>query len=531
MSKKPVVLIIRDGWGVNPGGRAKAVENGDATLLAKTPFHDELYAKYPQSRLSASGMDVGLPDGQMGNSEVGHLNLGAGRIVYQDLTRINKAIKDGEFATNPVLVEAFVKAKGARLHLLGLVSDGGVHSHQEHLIALCKAATAAGVKDILIHAITDGRDTSPTSGVDSLAEVEQGIEGTAAKVATVIGRYYAMDRDKRWERNKLAWDAIVLGRGPVSTLTASEAIRAAYPADPRGDEFLQPIIFETRAAGVAATEQRMRDGDVVLWFNFRADRARQLTEAFMDPAFANFAIEGKPKLAGYYTLTEYKESYATLGVKYVFAPESMENLIGGVVANAGLRQLRAAETEKFPHVTFFFNGGSDTPFPGESRYLTLSPKNYSKDGKEAPLPTYDMMPQMSAPDLAFEVRRRLPDFDLVIVNFANPDMVGHTGVVEAGIHAVETIDVAVRLLVERTLELGGKLLLTADHGNCELMRNPDGSPNTAHTTNLVHFIYVGADAASVKLDSGILADVAPTLLDLLGVPQPAEMTGRSLIRR
>jgi 2,3-bisphosphoglycerate-independent phosphoglycerate mutase len=564
MSKKPVVLIIRDGWGVNPGGRAKAVENGDATLLARTPFHDHLYAAYPQSRLSASGMDVGLPEGQMGNSEVGHLNLGAGRIVYQDLTRINKAILDGEFGTNAVLAEAFAKAAGKdkgtggqgdkgkeaaerggpespslpvplspcppvppspRLHLIGLVSDGGVHSHQEHLIALCKAATAAGVKDILIHAITDGRDTSPKSGADFLATVEKGIAGTAAKVATVIGRYFAMDRDKRWERNKLAWDAIVLGRGPTSAATPSAAIRAVYPADARGDEFLQPIIFSH------ANEHRMRNDDVVLWFNFRADRARQLTEAFMDPAFSGFETEWRPRLAGYYTLTEYKETYAALGVKAVFLPESMGNLLAGVVAGAGLKQLRAAETEKFPHVTFFFNGGSDTPYEGESRYLTLSPKNYSKDGKEAPLPTYDMMPQMSAPDLAFEVRRRLELFDLVIVNFANPDMVGHTGVVGAGIHAVETIDVACRLLVERTLELGGKLLLTADHGNCELMRNPDGSPNTAHTTNLVHFIYVGADAAHVKLENGILADVAPTLLDLLGVAKPAEMTGRSLIRR
>ena len=532
MSKKPVVLIIRDGWGVNPGGRAKAVENGDATLLAKTPYHDYLYATYPQSRLSASGMDVGLPEGQMGNSEVGHLNLGAGRIVYQDLTRINRAILDGEFATNAVLREAFAKAAGPRadgaprrLHLLGLVSDGGVHSHQEHLIALCKAATAAGVKEILIHAITDGRDTSPVSGADFLAIVEKRIAPTAAKVATVIGRYFAMDRDERWERNKLAWDAIVLGRGPVSGAAPSAAIRAAYPADARGDEFLQPIIFSH------VDQQRVREGDVLLWFNFRADRARQLTEAFMDPAFGGFATEGRPRLAGYYTLTEYKETYAALGVKAVFGAESMEHLLGEVVANAGLKQLRAAETEKFPHVTFFFNGGSDTPFSGEVRYLTLSPKHYSKDGKEAPLPTYDLMPQMSAPDLAFEVRRRLPDYDLVIVNFANPDMVGHTGVVEAGIHAVETIDVAVRMLVERTLELGGRLLLTADHGNCELMRNPDGSPNTAHTTNLVHFIYVADDAAGVKLDSGILADVAPTLLALLGLPQPAEMTGRSLIRR
>jgi 2,3-bisphosphoglycerate-independent phosphoglycerate mutase len=525
MSKKPVVLIIRDGWGINPGGRAQAEANGDATLLARTPFHDHLYATYPQSRLSASGMDVGLPDGQMGNSEVGHLNLGAGRIVYQDLTRINKAIADGELAQNPKLVEAFAKAKGSRLHLLGLVSAGGVHSHQEHLIALCHAAAKAGVKDILIHAITDGRDTSPTSGAGYLATVEKGIAGSGAQIATVIGRYYAMDRDKRWERNKLAWDAIVLGRGPTSTSTPSAAIEAAYPADPRGDEFLQPIIFSH------TNEQRMRDGDVVLWFNFRADRARQLTEAFMDPAFTGFSPDGKPKLAGYYTLTEYKESYAALGVQSILAPASMSNLLGEVVAAAGLHQLRAAETEKFPHVTFFFNGGSDTPNKGEDRYLTLSPKTFSKDGKEAPLPTYDFMPQMSAPDLAFEVTRRLENYDLVIVNFANPDMVGHTGVVAAGIHAVETIDRAVKLVVERTLELGGQLLLTADHGNCELMRNPDGSPNTAHTTNLVHFLYVAPNTAGASLKDGILADVAPTLLALLGVPQPAEMTGQSLVSR
>jgi len=334
-----------------------------------------------------------------------------------------------------------------------------------------------------------------------------------------------MDRDKRWERNKLAWDAIVLGRGPIVKSAPSTAIRAAYAGEPRGDEFLQPVIFSH------ANEQRMRDGDVILWFNFRADRARQLTEAFMDPAFANFATEGRPKLAGYYTLTEYKETYAALGVKAILAPASMSHLLGEVVAAAGLKQLRAAETEKFPHVTFFFNGGSDTPCAGEDRCLTLSPKTFSKDGMEAPLPTYDFMPQMSAPDLAFEVARRLKDYDLVIVNFANPDMVGHTGVVEAGIHAVETIDLACKLLVERTLELGGKLLLTADHGNCELMRNPDGSPNTAHTTNLVHFLYVAADSAGVKLDHGILADVAPTLLEMLGKAKPAEMTGRSLIRR
>ena len=489
-----------------------AVENGDATMLAKTPFHDHLYATYPQARLSASGMDVGLPDGQMGNSEVGHLNLGAGRIVYQDLTRINKVIIDGEFTTNPVLSDAFAKAKGARLHLIGLVSDGGVHSHQDHLIALCKSATAAGAKDIAIHAITDGRDTSPTGGAGYLATVERGIAGTNARIATVIGRYYAMDRDKRWERNKLAWDAIVFGRGPLSLQKPSVAVHDAYPSDPRGDEFLQPIIFSE------ANEQRIRDGDVVLWFNFRSDRARQLSDAFLIPHFAGFDREVQPKVH-YVTLTSYDKSY---DCPVVFGPQSLAMILGETVSKAGKNQLRAAETEKYPHVTFFFNGGIEDPYLGEDRYLAISPKE---------VPTYDKKPQMSGPDLAFEVYRRLDQYDLVIVNFANPDMVGHTGVVEAGIHACETIDLAVRLLVEKTLALGGKLLITADHGNCEQMRNPDGSPNTAHTTNLVHLLYVAEDAASVKLESGILADVAPTLLALLGVPQPVEMTGRSLVRR
>jgi 2,3-bisphosphoglycerate-independent phosphoglycerate mutase len=510
MAKSPVVLIIRDGWGVNPGGRAMAAENGDATLLAKTPFHDHLYATYPQARLSASGMDVGLPDGQMGNSEVGHLNLGAGRVVYQDLTRINKAILDGEFDTNPVLVEAFAKAKGARLHLLGLVSDGGVHSHQDHLIALCKAATAAGVKDIAIHAITDGRDTSPTSGAGYLAHVENGIAGTNARIATVIGRYFAMDRDKRWERNKLAWDAIVLGRGPVSEVNPSAAIQAAYADEPRGDEFLQPIIFSE------ANEQRIRDNDVVLWFNFRSDRARQLSDAFLLPNFDGFDREVLPKVH-YVTFTSYDKTYPC---PVVFGPQSLAMILGEAVSKAGKTQLRAAETEKYPHVTFFFNGGIEQPYPGEDRYLAISPKE---------VPTYDKKPQMSAGDLTFEVYRRLDQYDLVIVNFANPDMVGHTGVVEAGIHACETIDLGVKMLVEKTLALGGKLLITADHGNCEQMRNPDGSPHTAHTTNLVHFLYVANDAAGVKVENGILADVAPTLLALLGVAQPEEMTGRSLV--
>ncbi len=515
MAKKPVVLIIRDGWGINPGGKAQAEANGDATLLAKTPFHDHLYATYPRGTVSASGEDVGLPDGQMGNSEVGHLNLGAGRVVYQDLTRINKSIRDGELAKMPVLVEAFEKAKGKRLHFLGLISDGGVHSHQDQLVALCDAAKAAGVEDLMVHAITDGRDTSPTGGAGYLAKLETDLKSSGAKIATVIGRYYAMDRDKRWDRNKLAWDAIVLGRGEMRTDTPRSAIQAAYERDPRGDEFLLPMIFAN------ANEQRIRDDDVILWFNFRADRARQLSEAFLKSGFDGFDREVTPK-TGYYTLTEYDATYTDLGARVIFGPETLSNNLGQVVAAAGLTQLRAAETEKYPHVTFFFNSGLEEPNAGEDRYLAISPKE---------VPTYDKKPQMSAPDLTFEVLRRLEKYDLVIMNYANPDMVGHTGVVEAGIHACETIDLGVRLIVEKVLELGGKLFITADHGNCELMRNPDGSPNTAHTTNLVHGIYVAADAANYTVANGKLADIAPTLLDMLGVAKSAEMTGKSLLIR
>ncbi len=515
MSKKPVVLIIRDGWGINPGGMEKAAENGDATLLAQTPFHDELYSRYPWAKISGSGEDVGLPAGQMGNSEVGHLNLGAGRIVYQDLTRINKAIRDGEIAANPVLQEAFSAARGRRLHFLGLVSDGGVHSHQDHLAALCQAAKNAGCDDLMVHAITDGRDTSPTGGAGYLAKLEIDLAPSGAVIATVIGRYFAMDRDKRWERNKLAWDAIVLGRGDVRTDTPRAAVQAAYEREPRGDEFLPPMVF------TAVNEQRIRDGDVILWFNFRADRARQLSEAFLQPAFAGFDREVSPKTA-YYTLTEYDQTYEALGARVIFRPASMSNILGEVLAGHGLKQLRAAETEKYPHVTFFFNGGVEIPYIGEDRYLAISPKE---------VPTYDKKPQMSAPDLAFEVYRRLENYDAVIMNFANPDMVGHTGVVEAGIHAVETIDLGVRLVVEKTLALGGKLFITADHGNCEQMRNADGTPHTAHTTNLVHGMYVAADAAGYQVNDGILADIAPTLLEMLGLPKPVEMTGTSLLRK
>jgi len=512
MSKHPVVLIIRDGWGINPDGRARALENGDATLLAKTPYHDYLYATYPRATLSASGMDVGLPEGQMGNSEVGHMNLGAGRIVYQDLTRINKAIIDGELKTNPVLQEAFAKAKGRRLHFLGLLSDGGVHSHQKHLIALCNAARDAGVMDILIHAITDGRDTSPTGGADYLATVSAETAASGAKIATVIGRYFAMDRDKRWERTKLAWDAIVLGRGKPSGQSPSAAVAEAYKEEPRGDEFLPPLIF------CNGNEQRVRDGDVIIFFNFRADRARQLSVAFLQKDFNGFDREVTPAVH-YVTLTEYDKTY---NCPVVFKPQSLEKILGEVVSATGLKQLRIAETEKYPHVTYFFNGGIERQFPGEDRIIVPSPKD---------VPTYDFKPQMSAAEVTEKVVAALPNYDMVILNFANPDMVGHTGVVEAGVKAVETIDACVKAVVEKTLSLGGQLLITADHGNCELMRNPDGSPNTAHTTFLVHFIYVAEQAKNFRVESGILADVAPTILFLLGRFQPAEMTGKNLLHR
>lgn len=504
------MLMIRDGWGINPHGRESAKADGNATLLARTPYHDYLYQTYPWSRLSASGMDVGLPEGQMGNSEVGHLNLGAGRIVYQDFTRINKAIRDGALKTNPVIREAFDRAREGRLHFIGLVSDGGVHSHQDHLVALVNEAADCGVKDILIHAITDGRDTSPTGGADYLLALESAVDASGAKIATVVGRYFAMDRDKRWDRSKLSWDAIVLGRGEIVDKSPADAVRQRYQLD-ETDEFLKPLVFSH------ANEQRVRNGDVVFFFNFRADRARQLSEAFLFDDFDSFAREVHPKVH-YVTMTVYKETYHC---PVAFEPQTLDNILGRVVSDAGKKQLRIAETEKYPHVTYFFNGGEEVAFPGEDRVIIPSPK----------VATYDLKPEMSAPEVTAEVLARMKDYDLIILNFANPDMVGHTGVVEAGIKAVETIDGCVRQVLEALLALGGRALVTADHGNCELMRNADGSPNTAHTTNLVHFIYVAGNAADYRLKDGILADVAPTLLELLDLGKPEVMTGGSLLER
>ena len=504
----PVMLIIRDGWGINPGGREKREQNGDATLLARTPFHDKLYRDYPGSKLSASAADVGLPEGQMGNSEVGHLNLGAGRIVYQDLTRINKAIAEGELARNRVLQETFAGAKNHRLHLLGLVSDGGVHSHYLHLIALAKAAKEAGVTEIFVHAFTDGRDASPTGGAAYLKTCREELQKSGAQIVTVVGRYFAMDRDRRWDRTKKAWDAIVLGQGEVCKSSPSAAVDQQYSLG-KTDEFMPPLIFSY------ANEQRVRDGDSVLFFNFRADRARQLSQAFLLKDFDGFDREVWPQVH-FVSLTQYDVTYPS---PFIFASEALQHILGEVVSAAGKSQLRIAETEKYPHVTYFFNGGIERAFPGEDRKIVPSPK----------VATYDLQPEMSARAVTDEVLARMADYDLIILNFANPDMVGHTGILEAGIKAVETVDECVAQIISKLLDLDGKCIVTADHGNCEQMQNPDGSPNTAHTTNLVHFIYVAKDAARFCCEDGILADVAPTLLFLLGMPQPKEMTGHSLL--
>ena len=504
----PVMLIVRDGWGINPRGQNKREENGDATLLARTPFHDKLYRDYPSAKLSASGTDVGLPDGQMGNSEVGHLNLGAGRIVYQDLTRINEAIAAGELAHNRVLKQTFADARGHRLHLLGLVSDGGVHSHYSHMIALANAAQEAGVREIFVHAFTDGRDTSPTGGAAYLKTCEKELRKSGGQIVTVVGRYFAMDRDRRWDRTKKAWDAIVLGRGEICKSSPSAEVDRQYSLG-KTDEFMLPLIFSY------PNEQRVRDGDSVLFFNFRADRARQLSQVFLVKDFDGFDREVWPQVH-FVTLTQYDVTYSS---PFIFEPAELVHILGEVVSAAGKSQLRIAETEKYAHVTYFFNGGIERPFPCEDRKLVPSPK----------VATYDLQPEMSAREVTDQVLARMANYDLIILNFANPDMVGHTGVLDAGIKAVETVDECIARIIPKLLDLGGKCIVTADHGNCEQMRNSDGSPNTAHTTNLVHFIYVAKDAAQFRCEDGILADVAPTLLFLLGLPQPQEMTGHNLL--
>ena len=451
----------------------------------------------------------------MGNSEVGHLNLGAGRIVYQELTRINLAIGDGSLAKDRVLQEAISAASGKRLHLIGLVSDGGVHSHLDHLLALLRIAGQSGSSELFVHAITDGRDVSPTSGREFLRTLEQAVAKIPkARVATVIGRYYAMDRDKRWERVQLAHDLFLEGKGAAGT-SGEAALAASYAAGVT-DEFVKPFVLPGIATPV------IRDGDVLFFFNFRADRMRQIVRSLADPSFNEFPITRRPKTK-FFTLTPYEADFTRLGIRHLFSPVEMNDLLGEVVAAQGLKQARMAETEKYPHVTYFFNGGKETPNPGEERIMAPSPK----------VATYDLQPEMSAIPLTEKVVERIEKGldDLIILNYANPDMVGHTGVLNAAIKAVETIDACTGRVLDALLKKGGKALVTADHGNCEQMLQRDGSPHTAHTTNLVHCLYVAADSGQFKVADGILADVAPTLLEMLGLAKPSAMTGSSLLQK
>jgi 2,3-bisphosphoglycerate-independent phosphoglycerate mutase len=508
--KGPVALVILDGWGMSE------TCVGNATCEAKTPHLDALFRDFPHTRIGASGMDVGLPEGQMGNSEVGHLNIGAGRIVYQDFTRISKAIRDGVFFENEVLRAASDKvvASGGKLHLLGLLSDGGVHSHETHLYALIEMARRQGIREVCIHAFMDGRDTPPASGAEYLARLEEKVrELGVGTIATVTGRYYAMDRDNRWDRVEKAYRALTEGEG-IPAASSSEAIQGAYAAG-QNDEFIEPRVIVRDGAPVATVD----DGDGIIFFNFRSDRARELTRAFTDETFQGFVRYKHPRLASYVCMTEYDE---TFGLPVAFPPTTYSNLLGEIVSRAGRKQLRIAETEKYAHVTFFFNGGNEVPSPGEERILIPSPQDVA---------TYDQKPEMSAPEVTDQVVLQVKSglFGLIVLNYANPDMVGHTGVVEAAVKAMETVDACVGRVVEAVLETGGSLLITADHGNCEQMLDDAGEVQTAHSSNPVPLILVDPKRRNARLRSGILADIAPTILDLMGLEKPAEMTGSSLI--
>jgi len=512
MTKKPLMLMILDGWGINPN------RENNAVALANTPNLDRLLQNYPHAPILTSGMAVGLPEGQMGNSEVGHLNLGAGRIVYQDLTLISKAIDDGDFFTNPTLLDCIAKtrAAGGRLHLAGLVSDGGVHSHNTHLYALVELAKQQGLQDVFVHCLLDGRDTPPQSGADYLAQLEEELTrlGTG-KVATVMGRYYAMDRDNRWDRVEKAYNAMVWGQGECHA-TSADAIAQSYTAGVN-DEFVVPCVICADGAPVG----QVRDGDGFIFFNFRSDRAREITRALALEDCPGFSRQQRPKLSAYVCMTEYD---ATFALPIAFNQGELTNILGGVLAAAGKHQLRIAETEKYAHVTFFFNGGEEVPFANEDRALIPSPREVA---------TYDQKPEMSAYLVTDELLDRLNRnlYDVVILNYANCDMVGHTGILPAAIKAVEAVDACVGKIVAKVQELGGTVLITADHGNAEQVADDDGEPFTAHTTNAVWLILVDDARQKTQLrDGGRLCDIAPTMLELLGLPQPKEMTGQSLLK-
>jgi 2,3-bisphosphoglycerate-independent phosphoglycerate mutase len=510
MNKK-VILIIMDGWGVARQGE----ENRSAVIAAHTPFYDSILQKYPHSLLEASGLAVGLPPGQMGNSEVGHTNLGAGRIVYQDLVKINLAVEDGSLAQEPVLANAFDYAKttGKKVHFIGLVSDGGVHSHIDHLKGLCTIAQQTGLTDVFVHAFTDGRDCDPKSGLGFLKNLQEHMDSTTGQIASITGRYYAMDRDKRWERVKLAYDAMIHGTGThVLGTSLLEAVQNSY-LEGVTDEFIQPIIaMKDQDTPVALIEE----GDVVLCFNFRTDRGREITEALTQK---DFHEQNMHKLnLKYITMTNYDESYE--GVEVIFDKDNLTSTLGEVLAKAGKKQIRIAETEKYPHVTFFFSGGREKEFEGESRLMCPSPK----------VATYDLQPEMSAFDIRDAIVPALEkeEVDFVCLNFANPDMVGHTGVFEAAVKACEIVDQCTQAVVTTGLEHGYSSIIIADHGNSDYMVNDDGTPNTAHSLNLVPCVLVDNDY-SKPLNNGKLADIAPTILALMGIGKPEEMTGESLL--
>ena len=505
MNKKPLMLMILDGWGINPcDNQINAIKN------AAPKEYLELLAKYPHSQLKASGEAVGLPEGQMGNSEVGHLNIGAGRVIYQPLVKITKDIRDGEFFEIPVLKEAFEYAKenNTAIHFAGLVSDGGVHSHIDHIYGLLQMAKNYGLTKVYLHAFLDGRDTPPASAVNFLAQVEAKMaEIGVGKIATISGRYYAMDRDKNYDRTKIAYDNMTLGNG-IEASSADEAIKASYAAGVT-DEFVKPTVIDK--------EGLVKSGDVLINFNFRPDRARQITRAFNDKEFTFFDRNIDPIKV--YCMRQYD---STIDAPVIYKDDEIVNTFGEVISKAGLTQLRTAETEKYAHVTFFFNGGVESQYPGEDRKLVASPK----------VATYDLKPEMSAYEVTEGAKEALISgkYDVVILNFANPDMVGHTGVLEAAVKAIKAVDECVKVLVDTVLSLDGSVLITADHGNAELMVDPEtNAPFTAHTTNEVPFIYVSNHTEGVTLKDGKLADIAPTMLNILGIEQPKEMTGENLI--
>ncbi|MBU3735614.1 MAG: 2,3-bisphosphoglycerate-independent phosphoglycerate mutase [Methylobacterium sp.] len=506
MNPTPVLLLILDGFGYSEDPEDNAIAN------ARKPNWDRLWATCPHTLINASEHFVGLPDGQMGNSEVGHLNIGGGRVVYQDLERVNLAIDNGEFQRHPVLNRAVdtVKANGGTLHVFGLLSDGGVHSHEHHIHGMVKMAAQAGLDRIAMHAFLDGRDTPPQSAAIYLKRMEQAIaEAGAGRIASVTGRYYAMDRDKRWERVELAYRAIAEAQAEYHADSAAAALEAAY-ARGENDEFVKPTLI-----GAASPVQ---DGDVIVFMNFRSDRAREISSAFLDPAFNGFARPRRIKLGGYCTLTQY--SNEALPWSILFEPQPVKNGFGEYVAGLGLRQLRIAETEKYPHVPFFFNGGEEQVYHGEDRIMVPSPK----------VATYDLQPEMSV----YEVTGKLVEaiqskqYQAIICNFANADMVGHTGNLEAATKAIEAVDVCIGRVVEAMARIGGEVIITADHGNAECMvDHQNHQPHTQHTTNLVPLIYVGRPAT--LREGGALCDLAPSLLHMMGLPQPAEMTGRALV--